>query len=65
MLFLAMGCTDKTSYGKCVGAFDEKDPKLVYKLDADNLAVGLIFFELVIPPIKVIADETFCPVGVK
>ena len=62
--FLA-GCTSSTPYGECIGAFDERNPGLIYKLDAMNIAMAVIFFELVLPPIFVIVDETFCPVGVK
>lgn len=56
-------CVSETDYGPCVGAFDDKNPDLVYKLSTRNLAVGVIFFSLVLPPIFVVADETFCPVG--
>lgn len=64
-VMLLSACTSSTEYGKCVGAFDEKDPKLEYKVSAWNLAIGIIFFELVAPPIFVVVDETFCPVGRK
>lgn len=59
------GCTSATSFGPCVGAFDDKDPKLIYKVDVWNIILGVFFFEIIAPPILVIANETFCPVGVK
>lgn len=59
------GCTSHTEFGPCVGAFDEKDPKLVYKISGWNLAMALIFFEIIAPPIIVVVDETFCPIGKK
>lgn len=62
---LLSGCTEKTEFGPCIGAFDDKDPKLTYKLSGWNLALGIIFFEVIAPPVIVIADETFCPVGRK
>lgn len=67
---LLAGCVDevKLSDGKtypCVGAFEKKNPKLDYNLSAQNLIVGLIFFEIVVPPVVVLVDQTFCPVSVK
>lgn len=62
-LSLLAGCTSHTEFGPCVGAFDEKDPHLVYKISGWNLGMGLIFFEMIIPPILVITDVTFCPIG--
>jgi len=59
------GCTSHTSYGDCIGAFDDKNPSLVYKLNVWNLVVGVFFVGMVVPPIVVIADETLCPVGFK
>lgn len=65
ILAILAGCASETEYGKCIGAFDEKNPKLEYKLSIRNAVVGVIFFGLVLPPIFVIADETFCPIGKK
>lgn len=66
LVFLMLtSCESKTEYGQCVGAFDEKKPDEVYKLSVQNLVVGIIFAELIVPPIVVIADATFCPVGEK
>lgn len=65
LLCCLVGCTSSTEYGQCVGAFDEKDQKLVYKLDVWNVALGIIFFEIVAPPVIVLANETFCPRGRK
>ncbi len=59
------GCTSKTDFGPCIGAFDEKDPNLTYKVSAWNLGVGILFFSLILPPIYVVVDETFCPVAKK
>ena len=63
---LLSACENKTPYGPCVGAFDEKKPNLVYKLSVNNVVWGLLGSELLfIPPVIVVANETFCPVGVK
>lgn len=64
-ILLLSGCVKHTQYGDCVGIGDDQDPKLKYKLSSRNLAVGIIFFELIVPPIKVAVDETYCPVGYK
>jgi len=64
-LLLLAGCTSKTEYGPCIGAFDDRNPKLEYKMSFNNLVVGALFFELILPPISVVVNETFCPIGVK
>lgn len=62
-LALVSGCVSRTEYGSCVGIYQKRNPKLEYKLSARNLAVGIIFFELIAPPIVVAVDETYCPIG--
>ena len=59
------GCTGSTEFGVCVGVTDDRDPKLAYKLNANNLVWAILGFELVFPPIIVAVDETYCPVGRK
>lgn len=63
LLACLAGCESRTDYGPCVGIADKQNPKLHYKLSVTNVAVGVIFFEMVVPPIQVLANETFCPVG--
>jgi len=65
LLVLLSGCTTRTEYGNCIGAFDDKNPSLVYKLSTWNLIIGVFFIGMVVPPIVVVADETLCPVGYK
>ncbi len=65
MLLAAAGCTSSTEYGRCIGAFDDKDPALTYKVSGWNVAMGVVFAELIVPPIVVLVDETLCPVGRK
>jgi hypothetical protein len=62
---LITACTSKTEYGDCVGAFDDKDASLKYRLSGLNVTLGIIFAELIIPPVLVIANETWCPAGLK
>jgi hypothetical protein len=61
-LLLLSGCTSSTEDGPCIGAFDTKEPGVKYKLSAWNIGVGILFFSAIIPPVLVLADETFCPV---
>ena len=60
---LGSGCTYQTEHGACVGAFDTKRPDRVYKVHVENIFWAVIGFELIYPPIKVLVDATFCPVG--
>jgi hypothetical protein len=57
------GCTSHTEYGQCVGLGEKQNPKLHYRVSGWNVAMGIIFVELIAPPIIVVTDETFCPVG--
>jgi len=62
---LLSGCTTETAYGPCVGVGEDRDPALTYKLSAWNVGVGMVFSALLLPPVLVLADATFCPVGRK
>lgn len=64
-LLMLVGCTSHTEFGPCIGIADDKDPVLVYKVSAWNVFIAVIFVELIAPPIFVLVDETFCPVGHK
>ena len=57
------GCSNANQYGKCVGIDDARDPSLTYKLSVWNIAMGIIFVEMIIPPIVVATDELYCPVA--
>jgi hypothetical protein len=62
-LLLLAGCESRTDYGRCVGLGEKQNPQLHYKVSARNVIVGVIFVELIAPPVYVVVDETFCPVG--
>lgn len=62
---LLVGCESSTEFGECVGVVEEKNPALVYDISAWNIAMGVIFFEMVVPPLVVLLDELECPVGKK
>lgn len=63
ILCVCAGCESRTDYGKCVGLGEKQNPKLNYKLSGRNIAMGVVFIELIAPPIIVATDETFCPTG--
>lgn len=65
LMLVISGCTSRTQFGECIGLGEDKKPDLQYKLSAWNLAMGVIFVELIAPPILVAVNETFCPVGKK
>lgn len=60
---LISGCTSSNEYGPCIGAFDDKAPGVPYRLSVKNTILAIIFFETIIVPIVVVADETRCPSG--
>ena len=65
-LFLLISCTSKNEYGRCIGVSRmHEDKRLDYDLSKRNIILGIIFFELVIPPVYVIVDQTYCPIGRK
>lgn len=63
---MAQGCNSATKVDgvavPCIGAFDDGDPSYVYSTNGWNVAMAVVFFQLVIPPIVVIANETKCAV---
>ena len=61
----AFGCTTRTDYGECIGIADDKDPTFVYKVSRWNVILGVIFVEMIVPPVIVLANEFSCPVGKK
>ena len=62
---LLSGCTERTQYGSCIGIADDRDPKLVYKIDILNTVLSVIFVETIFVPVIVLSNETFCPVSTK
>jgi len=65
LTLLLSGCENSTQFGPCVGVGETQNPKLTYKISALNLVVGILFFELIAPPVVVVANEMYCPNGVK
>jgi hypothetical protein len=63
MLAMLGACTSRTEFGKCVGLGQKQDPTLEYQVSAWNVVMGIVFFEMLLPPIFVATDELYCPIG--
>jgi hypothetical protein len=63
LIFLLSACQSRTDLGPCVGVNDKQDPALAYHVSTRNVVVGVIFFEMVAPPIIVAFDELYCPIS--
>lgn len=61
---LLTGCASKTAFGNCVGLGEKQDPRLEYKVSVRNVIIGIFFVELIVPPIFVLVDQFYCPVGI-
>lgn len=64
-LLILSSCTSKNQYGDCIGLNQKENPKLKYQYSAGNIAVAVVFAEMVAPPIIVLLNELKCPVGEK
>ena len=65
LMLSASACTSKTEHGRCIGLNGNEDPKLHYEYSASNIAMGILFFSFIAPPIYVALDQLKCPVGTK
>lgn len=63
LLFALSGCTTETKYGPCVGVTGPKDPSLVYEVNIQNVAIGVIFAQTVVVPIYIVLKAWECPEG--
>ena len=64
LLIGAAGCVKATAFGPCIGLNQTPRADRTYAWSARNIALGIVGFELVYPPVKVLLDEAKCPVGV-
>lgn len=62
---MTFSCASKTEFGNCVGINDTKDSKLNYEYSVRNIAVGIIFLEMIVPPLVVVFNKLECPVSKK
>ena len=66
LVLMAQGCTSETEVDgvtvPCIGAFDDGDPRYVYSTNGWNVAMAVVFFELIAPPIVVIVSGSKCAV---
>ena len=65
VMALLIGCTSNTEFGPCIGAFDDRDQKLIYKVSVWNTFVAIIFIETIIVPVWVVVEEAQCPIARK
>lgn len=65
LLALFSGCTSENHLGACVGLSEPQNPKLVYAPAPENILMGIVFFEMIVPPYMVLAHEFYCPTGEK
>jgi hypothetical protein len=65
LLLVLSSCSSKTEHGECVGISDKQNPQLEYKPSARNIVLGVVFSEMIIPPVLVIFNQFYCPVGKK
>lgn len=67
LLTMMQACTSSVPINgrevPCIGAFEEPDPRYVYKANVKNIVLAIIFVEMVIPTVVIILDETRCPVS--
>jgi hypothetical protein len=65
LLLAAAGCDKATPLGPCVGLNGVERPELRYEYSAKNIILGIVFFEVVAPPVIVVLNELKCPVSTK
>jgi hypothetical protein len=66
-LALVAGCQSETPLGQCVGLNGRatRDSTLVYEYSARNIVLGIVFAELIVPPVVVALKQLECPVARK
>lgn len=62
MLIPLSACQYNTEYGECIGLDDDQNPALVYDLSTRNIVLGVVFSQMLVPPIYVALEATHCPV---
>ena len=70
LILLMAGCEEgRTINGKyvpCIGVSrDDENPNYTYQVSTQNAVLGVVFFEMLFPPIIVLVAETYCPVTQK
>lgn len=65
MSLMISGCTQSTSYGKCIGVADTESQNKEYAISWWNSFLGIVFSETLIVPAVVVLWDIKCPVGNK
>lgn len=59
---LLAGCVSETPLGKCVGLNGGERLDRRYEYSARNVVLGVVFAEVIAPPVIVALNELKCPV---
>lgn len=49
----------------CIGINGVKDSTLVYEYSARNIVLGVVFAEIIVPPVVVLLNKSQCPVAIR
>lgn len=65
---LCLGCTTSVQIRdeevRCIGLIEEGDPAYKWRVSGWNVAVGIAFVAMILPPVLVVTDYGRCPTGV-
>jgi len=59
---LLTACESQRPNGRCVGLNGDPEPGVKYEYSVRNVILGLVFVEMVVPPVIVVLKELKCPV---
>lgn len=63
-LLTLTACEYDREHGECVGVDDDKNPALEYEVSTRNAILAVLGAEMaLIPPVVVLLEATYCPVG--
>lgn len=63
LLATLAACESERPEGKCIGLNGKPKPGVEYEYSTGNIIVGVVFMEMIAPPIIVLLDELKCPVS--
>jgi hypothetical protein len=64
-LAVTTGCAYSNSYGRCIGVFDEPDPKLEYHYSVRNIVWTALSPWTIVSPVVWVLACAKCPTGYK
>lgn len=63
ILAILTACESSRHGVKCIGLNGTPKPGIEYEYSANNIIVGIVFVEMIAPPVIVVLDELRCPVS--